>query len=70
MLFLAAGMLLFASLFVGTVEISAADVWAILTGNDVAKSSWKFIVLETRLPAALCAMLCGSSLAVSGLTVV
>lgn len=65
--FLMIGFLLFASLFVGTVKIPAADVWAVLTGNEVQKEAWRFIVLETRLPAALAAVLCGTSLAACGL---
>lgn len=59
--------LLILSLFVGTVHIPASEVWSILSGADVEKSSWRFIVLETRLPAALTAVLCGASLAACGL---
>ncbi|MCR5130868.1 MAG: iron ABC transporter permease [Prevotella sp.] len=55
------------SLFVGSVSIPASDVWSILTGDESQKSSWRFIVMETRLPAALTAVLCGSALAVCGL---
>ena len=60
--------LLFATcLFVGSVHIPAASVWTILTGGTVENDVWSFIILETRLPAAITAVLCGAALAVSGL---
>ena len=60
--------LLFATcLFVGSVHIPAASVWSILTGGMVENDVWSFIILETRLPAAITAVLCGAALAVSGL---
>ena len=55
------------NLFVGAVRIPAGDVVDILLGREVAKPSWEFIVLKSRLPQALTAMLCGASLAMSGL---
>ena len=42
-------------------------VWHILTGNEVEKASWSFIVWESRLPQAITALLCGMALAASGL---
>ena len=51
----------------GAVDIPLADVAAILTGKYEANAAWSYIVLNTRLPQAITAMLCGSSLAVSGL---
>lgn len=61
-------LLLFAaSLFIGSVNIPFGDVWHILLGDYDGKESWRFIVLESRLPQALTALLCGSALAVSGL---
>ena len=36
-------------------------------GGDVDKESWSYIVIQSRLPQALTALFCGSSLAVSGL---
>ncbi|MBR2153473.1 MAG: iron ABC transporter permease [Bacteroidaceae bacterium] len=56
-----------ANLFFGTVSIPATEVFGALTGGEVAKASWKYIVLESRLPGAVTAMLCGASLAASGL---
>lgn len=55
------------SLLVGAVRIPASDVLAILLGRDVERESWRFIVMESRLPQAITAMLCGGALAVCGL---
>lgn len=60
-------LLFMANLLVGSVDIPPADVWHILTGGEGGKASWSFIVWESRLPQALTALLCGSSLAVCGL---
>lgn len=54
-------------LFVGPVEIPFREVMDILLGDDSGKPSWQFIVVESRLPQALTALLCGASLAASGL---
>ncbi len=54
-------------LFAGSVDIPAAEVWKALTGGDVAKTSWRVIVLETRVPMALTAAIAGAALSVSGL---
>jgi len=55
------------NLFVGTVSIPATEVVNALLGNDVARASWQYIILESRLPSAITATLCGASLAASGL---
>lgn len=56
-----------ANLSFGSVNIPAEAVWHILTGNEVEKASWSFIVWESRLPQAITALLCGMALAASGL---
>ena len=68
-LLLVAGIImLFAiNLIVGSVRIPLADVCDILFDKFEGKESWKYIVMENRLPQALIAMLCGASLAVCGL---
>lgn len=68
-LLLVAGIIvLFAmSLIVGSVRIPLADVCDILFDKFEGKESWKYIVMDNRLPQALTAMLCGASLAVCGL---
>lgn len=55
------------NLFLGAVSIPAVAVADALLGNDVANDSWRFIVLQSRLPQAVTALLCGSGLAVCGL---
>ena len=55
------------SLIVGSVRIPLADVCDILFDKFDGKESWKYIIMENRLPQALTAMLCGASLAVCGL---
>lgn len=61
--------LLFAlCLVTGSIRIPVADVLRILCGDDEGiKASWRYIVLESRLPQAITALLCGGALAVSGL---
>ena len=68
MLLVAGIIMLFAmNLIVGSVRIPLADVCDILFDKFEGKESWKYIVMENRLPQALTAMLCGASLAVCGL---
>ena len=56
------------NILVGSVSIPADDVVRILLGdNENIKPSWQFIIIQSRLPQALTAMLAGSALAVSGL---
>lgn len=54
------------NILVGSIAIPASDVVAVLMGAD-AKSSWQYIILESRLPQAMTALLAGGALAVSGL---
>ena len=55
------------NLVMGSIKIPVADVVQILLGDETVKPSWRFIILESRLPQAITAMLCGGALAVSGL---
>ena len=59
--------LLALNLAVGSVSIPISEVISILTGHEAQRPSWQFIIMESRLPQALTAALCGGSLAVSGL---
>jgi len=59
--------LFFCNLFYGTVSIPASAVVDIFFGREVEKSVWANIVLQSRLPQAITALLAGSALAVSGL---
>ncbi len=55
------------SLLIGSVSIPVSQVVAALTGGEVERESWRYIILESRLPQTVTAMLCGASLAASGL---
>ena len=54
------------NILVGSIAIPVADVVSILMGAE-AKPSWQYIILESRLPQAMTALLAGGALAVSGL---
>lgn len=51
----------------GSVDIPLRDVWAVMAGEGSVKDSWRFIILESRLPQTLTALLAGGALAASGL---
>ena len=67
LLVLAIPVLFLLSLVHGSAEIPLSGIVNILSGKGAADSSWSFIVLETRLPRAITALLAGGALAVSGL---
>lgn len=54
------------NLAIGSVSIPLTAVVNILLGND-EKATWQFIVMETRLPQAITALLAGAALSTSGL---
>lgn len=61
-------LLFFANLAWGSVSIPWQDVLAILAGNQGDEAdSFRYIVMESRLPAAITALLSGAALATSGL---
>lgn len=51
----------------GAVDIPIDAVAAIMAGRGADNPTWTYIVTEARLPQAITAVLCGASLAVSGL---
>lgn len=55
------------SIILGAVDIPLADVIDIVTGKPTGHESWRYIILQNRLPQAITALLCGGALAVSGL---
>lgn len=55
------------SLLYGSIHIPALDVFQILLEGNHERPSWRYIILETRLPQAITACLCGGALSVSGL---
>ena len=56
-----------ANLLYGSVQIPITGVVSILFGGEPEKAAWQYIVLESRLPQTLTALLSGAALAVSGL---
>ena len=61
------GLLFAATMLVGSVAIPWADVVRILCGRQDEPQTWRFIVLESRLPQAIAATLSGAGLATAGL---
>ncbi len=59
--------LFLANLLYGSVRIPMGEVIHILFGGEASKAAWEYIILESRLPQALTALLSGAALSVSGL---
>jgi len=59
-------LLFFFNIVFGSIHIPLSSIVKILTGQE-ERDTWRFIVIETRLPQAITAVLCGGALAVSGL---
>jgi iron complex transport system permease protein len=55
------------NLLYGSVHIPMGEIINILLGGEPEKASWGYIILESRLPQALTALLSGAALAASGL---
>ncbi|MBT8296284.1 MAG: iron ABC transporter permease, partial [Gramella sp.] len=51
----------------GSVSIPISEVTSSLLGLEVEKDTWRYIILNYRLPKAITAIITGSGLAVSGL---
>lgn len=68
-LFVAIGLLLlfFANIFCGSVSVPFFSVVDVLTGGDGGNEAWRLIVLQSRVPQAVTALLAGMSLSVAGL---
>ena len=56
-----------ANIFIGSVDIPAEEVWRVLCGQPCERESWRYIIIESRLPQATTALFAGCSLAVAGL---
>lgn len=59
--------LMTACLLFGSVNIDADVVFSILIGKDSGNEAWNIIVMHSRLPMVITAILAGSALSVSGL---
>lgn len=55
------------NLLYGNVKIPLSEVLQILAGKEASSVAWQNIVLQSRLPQAITALLAGASLATSGL---
>ena len=66
-LLIAVAVLFVLSLIHGSVAIPLRDIWAVFTGGKPEAESFRYIVLDSRLPQALTALLAGGALSVSGL---
>src|SRR5690606_1011955 len=55
------------NLSVGSVAIPIDEVVSIFFGKEASKESWRYILLDYRLPKAITAVLAGGGLAISGL---
>ena len=60
-------LLFVANLFYGSIDIPGCEVLSILTGGECQRDVWRIVVLESRLPHALTALLAGASISVAGL---
>ena len=59
--------LVVANILTGSVDIPSDDVISVLKGEEGVKNTYKIIILETRIPMLLTAMLAGMALSVAGL---
>ena len=66
-MFLLITVFFFLNIVVGTIAIPLSDAFSILFGNDQLPQVWQNIILKSRLPQALTAMVAGAGLAISGL---
>lgn len=68
LLFLLVLVLTLCNVWFGSVNIPASSVWQILMGGEVeGHPSWSYIIMESRLPQVVTALLCGASLSTCGL---
>nr|WP_237690531.1 iron ABC transporter permease [Salegentibacter lacus] len=57
----------FLNISLGSVNIPFKDVFASIFNLEVSKETWRYIIVEYRLPKAITAIITGSGLAISGL---
>ncbi len=67
LLFIVVIILTFLNIGLGSVNIPVPDILGAVFNGEVSRESWRYIVIEYRLPKAFTAILTGSGLAVSGL---
>ncbi len=57
----------FLQLLLGSVRIPFTEIVDLLGGNETENEAWRNIIIESRLPGAVAAVLAGAGLSVSGL---
>lgn len=57
----------FLNLLLGSVKVPAASVWDVLLGGDGGDAIWRNIIIKSRLPQAVTALVAGAGLSVAGL---
>ncbi len=67
LLIIALVLFFFINISLGSVSIPFKEVLNSLIGNNIAKESWKYIIIDYRLPKAFTAIIVGSGLSLSGL---
>ncbi|WP_432264594.1 iron chelate uptake ABC transporter family permease subunit [Autumnicola lenta] len=67
LLFLGVLMLVLLNIGLGSVKIPLKDIFASIFNGEVSRETYRYIVLEYRLPKAITAVITGSGLAISGL---
>ena len=55
------------NMLLGSVAIPFSSVWNVLTGSGEEPVAWQNIILKSRLPQALTALVAGAGLSISGL---
>lgn len=58
-------LLMLANLFLGSVTIPLAEIFSVLDGSST-NLAWHTIILESRVPRILTALLCGAAISISG----
>lgn len=67
LLFLAVLLSALVNVSLGSVNIPLNDIFGTFFNGEVSNESWRYIILDYRLPKVVTAILTGSGLAVSGL---
>lgn len=66
-LFLVLLLMFLVNLSIGSVSIPLKDIVSIFLGSTETKETWRYILIDYRLPKAISAVLAGGGLAISGL---
>ncbi len=54
-------------IFIGSVEIPFEEIVKVLFGEETSKPTWSYIILQSRVPLAITALLSGAALSIAGL---